>query len=73
MSKLAKERKQHFELSPANRRRLEHYIALKNEDGARVTPRIKVGDVVNQALDLWLTRRVGAAHIATEGGDGQKA
>lgn len=47
----------HFELSPANRRRLEAYLAGHNEDPERVTPRLKVGDVVNHALDLWLSRR----------------
>ena len=47
----------HFELSPANRRRLEAYLADHNEDPERVTPRLKVGDVVNRALDLWLSRR----------------
>ena len=49
------DRKQHFELSPANRRRLDIYLEIQNFDPSRVTPRLKIGDVVNQALDLWLS------------------
>jgi len=58
MSRPESERKQHFELSPANRRRLDVYLELQNVDPARVTPRLKIGDVVNRALDLWLSKRV---------------
>ena len=57
MEKSVSIRKQHFELSPANRRRLEAYLARHNEDPDRVTPRLKMGDVVNRALDIWLARR----------------
>ena len=52
-----RERKQHFELSPANKKRMDAYIEAFNEDPERVTPRLKIGDVVNAALDAWLSKR----------------
>ena len=54
MSKASKEGKRHFELSPANRKRLDAYLERVNEDPLRVTPRLKIGDVVNRAVDEWL-------------------
>ncbi len=57
MRKSEKERKQHFELSPANKRRMDAYLEASNEDPERVTPRLKIGDVVNLALDAWLSGR----------------
>jgi hypothetical protein len=65
MSKSGKSQKQHFELSPANSRRLDEYLERYNEDPYRVTPRIKIGDVVNRAMEEWLARRPA---VADEGG-----
>ncbi len=55
-----KGRKQHFELSPANRHRLEVYMEWYNSDPSRVTPKWKTGDIVNKALDRWLSRHFDA-------------
>lgn len=55
------ERKQHFELSPANKRRLGTYLEWYNADSSRVTTKWKIGDVVNAALDKWLSRHVDSA------------
>jgi hypothetical protein len=59
MSKDSRSRKQHFELSPANRRGLEAYLDWYNGNPSRMTPKWKTGDVVNKALALWL-----AGHFA---------
>jgi len=47
--------KLHFELTPANNKRLEAYIDSYNRNPGRVTPKIKTADVVNQAMDTWLS------------------
>jgi hypothetical protein len=54
---VSKTRKLHFELTPANNRRIEEYIERYNRDPGRVTPKIKTADVVNLALDRWLSAR----------------
>jgi hypothetical protein len=64
MRKAEKSPKQHFELSPANSRRLDEYLERYNGDPNRVTPRLKIGDVVNRAMDEWFARRP----FAGEGG-----
>ncbi len=70
MSKIEKGRKQHFELSPANKRRMDAYLEASNEDPERVTPRLKMADVVNLALDAWLGGRsiAGAAAKGSKNG-----
>jgi hypothetical protein len=52
---VAKNHKLHFELTPANNRRLEEYIDSCNRSPTRVTSKIKTADVVNLALDRWLS------------------
>lgn len=52
---MSKNRKLHFELTPANNRRLEEYIDSSNRSPSRVTSKIKTADVVNLALDRWLS------------------
>lgn len=54
MSKREKGQKQHFELSPTNKWRMDFYLKSANDDRDRVMPRLKIGDVVNLALDAWL-------------------
>ena len=68
VSREAKGRKQHFELSPANKKRLDAYLERSNDDPNRVTPRLKIGDVVNLALDAWLSVRTGDAAKAAKNG-----
>ncbi|GEM_PF-3357827 len=58
MSKGLKNGKQHFELTPANSRRIAEYIKLYNADTARVTAKYKLADVVNLAVHRWLQRRL---------------
>ncbi len=65
---MAKNRKLHFELTPANNRRLEEYIAMYNKDPGRVTPRIKTADVVNQSLDRWLSEHDPEVLAGKDGG-----
>ena len=64
--------KQHFELSPANRRRLDDYLERFNTDPSRVSPKMKTADVVNRALDLWLRRHEGRADAGNGGGNAKK-
>jgi hypothetical protein len=73
MKKPNKGGKQHFELSPANSKRLDAYLDRFNEDPKRVTPRLKIGDVVNRALDEWFSEPLG--EVLPEGGadDAEKA
>jgi hypothetical protein len=52
---VAKAKKQHFELTPANNLRLDEYIKRYNSDSDRITPKIKIADVVNLALDRWFS------------------
>lgn len=70
---MSKPEKTHFELSPANARRLEEYLELYNSDPHRVSPRIKIGHVVNQALDRWLSERIGLAKEGKGVGKSRKA
>lgn len=65
---MPKTRKLHFELTPANNRRIEAYIDAYNKDPGRVTPKIKTADVVNQALDGWLSAH-DPGSAPNEGGD----
>ncbi len=58
MSKGLKNRKQHFELTPSNSRRIAEYLKLYNVHPERVTARFKIADVVNLAVHRWLERRV---------------
>jgi hypothetical protein len=67
---VAKGQKQHFELTPANNRRLDEYMKRYNADPGRITPKIKIADVLNLALDRWLrAREAGDAHL--EGREGR--
>jgi hypothetical protein len=72
MKKNNKPAKQHFELSPANAKRMDSYIERFNEDPARVSPRIKIGDVVNCALDEWLSGRSGFPGTAQGSGHAEE-
>lgn len=70
---MSKTRKLHFELTPANNRRIEAYIDAYNKDPGRVTPKIKTADVVNRALDTWLSARDPDSTPEGGGGDVQEA
>jgi len=52
---MPKSHKLHFELTPANNKRIEEFLHEYNMDPDRVTPKIKTADVVNRALDQWLS------------------
>jgi len=67
---VSKNRKLHFELTPANNRRIEDYIEAYNKDPDRVTPKIKTADVVNQALDRWLSAHTPPPVPGKDGVDG---
>ncbi len=41
---------------PLNSGRLDSYIDEYNNNPKRVTPNIKVPDVINMALDIYLTK-----------------
>ena len=75
MSKDSKDtaHKQHFELSPANKRRLNSFLEWYNSAPSRVTTRWKIGDVVNAALDRWLSRRMDTAPKQEGDPNGKKA
>lgn len=70
---MPKTRKLHFELTPANNRRIEAYIDAYNKDPGRVTPKIKTADVVNRALDTWLSARDPGSSSEKGDGNGQEA
>jgi hypothetical protein len=53
----AKAKKLHIEIMPANWGRLNDYIEEYNEDPERVTPKIKYGHVINEALRLYFKKR----------------
>lgn len=67
---MSKNRKLHFELSPANNQRLKEYIESYNKDPDRVTPKIKTADVVNQALDRWLSAHDPGLNFPKDGNNG---
>jgi len=48
--KKGKSEKIHFEIAPGNLRRLEDYLNRYNLSPERMTPKLKVADVVNEAL-----------------------
>lgn len=52
-----KDRKLHVDILPGNWTRLRTWVDRYNTDEDRVTPRIKVRHVVNQALDQYLSAR----------------
>jgi hypothetical protein len=64
--------KQHFELSPANKNRLNAYLVWYNSEPSRVTTKWKIGDVVNAALDRWLSARMNPASERENGHDAPK-
>lgn len=70
---MIKAHKLHFELTPANHRRIRDYIDAYNKDPDRVSPKIKVADVVNQALDRWLSNNDQALKTISGETDAQKA
>jgi hypothetical protein len=72
MSKTVKVTKQHFELSPANRRRMDIYLERYNEDPSRVTSKLKIGDIVNQAVNDWLARHGGLDETRKDEKDAKK-
>jgi hypothetical protein len=45
------------EIAPGNREKLDLYIRAYNHMPDRATPKIKYTDVVNDALDAFLSRR----------------
>jgi hypothetical protein len=52
-----KSAKLHIEIPRANWERVEAYLRTYNDDEGRITPKIKVSHVINQALVQFLTRR----------------
>lgn len=44
------------EIAPGNQSRIDVYIAAYNADPNRSTPKLKYTDVVNEALDRFLSR-----------------
>jgi hypothetical protein len=50
-------KKLHIEITPANWERMKEYVDLYNGDPARITPRYKAADVINQALHDYLSTR----------------
>ena len=49
--------KLHVEIPRANWERIEAYLKAYNDDEGRMTPKLKLADVVNQALVHYLARR----------------
>ena len=49
--------KLHVEIPRANWERIEAFLVAYNEDPGRLTPRIKLAHVINQALVLYLQQR----------------
>ena len=49
--------KLHVEIPRANWERIEDFLVAYNEDPGRLTPRIKLAHVINQALVLYLQQR----------------
>lgn len=50
-------KKLHVEITPINWERIEEYINSYNMDPERKTPKIKVVHVINEALDLYLSKK----------------
>jgi hypothetical protein len=55
--KKEKTKKLHFEVLSINSIKMDKYIEDYNKDNLRVTPKIKYADVINKALDKYLTKR----------------
>ena len=50
-------RKINVEIAPGNEQAMDHYIESYNRKVDRKTPKIKYTDVVNEALDKFLSAR----------------
>jgi hypothetical protein len=64
-------RKINVEIAPGNQLAMDHYIQSYNRKLDRKTPKIKYTDVVNEALDKFLSARRSAPQLVRKTGEGK--